>query len=153
MERRNVIGGGIAAGVTGLFAGGTAEAAAAQRTDGNDELVAGAINQLRQSLERQFDACELGPCQEIARVRQQQRTHLRSSQKYPDFIEVGIDVWDSVYDWHVKHSQQVTTARLADGRYAMTFMFTNLLLRVDQAPEYVGFGFDGEAPAAARPVR
>ena len=149
MERRDAIGTGLA-GLTGLFAGG-GEPAAAQRSEGNDELVAGAINALRTSLERQFDACELGPCREIATIRTQQRTFLRAAQKYPDFIEVGLDVWDSVYDFYVKHQQPVTAVRLADGRYAMTFMFTRLLLRVDQAPDYVGFGFDAERPAAGRP--
>jgi hypothetical protein len=151
MERRDVIGSGFA-GVTGLFASRAAPVSQRSDNNENDTLVAGAIDQLRTAFERQFDACDLGPCREIAAIRAQQRIFLRASQKYPDFIEVGLDVWERVYDFHLKHQQPLTAARLADGRYAMTFMFTTLLLRVDQAPEYVGFGFDGEPPAAARPV-
>jgi hypothetical protein len=150
MHRRDAIGNGLA-GVTGLFAAGGAGSAPQRQDNNDDQLVAGAINQLRATLERQFDACDLGPCREIAAIRTQQRTFLRASQKYPDFMEVGLDVWDRVYDFHLKHQQPITAGRLADGRYAMTFMFTNLLLRVDQALDYVGFGFDGEAPATGRP--
>jgi hypothetical protein len=113
--------------------------------------VASAIDQLRTALQRQFEACELGPCQEVASIRQQQRVFMRATQKYPDFIEVGIDIWESVYDWHVKHQQPVVSQRLPDGRYAMAFMFTNLLLRPDQAGNYVGYGFDGDQPPGRRP--
>jgi hypothetical protein len=143
VERRQVIGGGLAAGLASLTA--AAPGQAAQRGSGEDmTAVANAIDQLRTAIQRQFDACELGPCPEVASIRQQQRVFMRASQKYPDFIEVGIDIWESVYDWHVKHQQQVVSQRLPDGRYAMAFMFTNLLLRPDQAGNYVGFGFDGD---------
>ena len=37
-------------------------------------------------------------------------------------------------------------ARTADGRYAMVFMFTTLLLRPEQATDFVGYGFDADAP-------
>jgi hypothetical protein len=147
MERRNVIGGALA-GLTSVFAAPDAgePAQRASANNENDELVAAAIDDLRKSLERQFDACELGPCAPIDAIRQQQRVFLRSSQKYPDFIEVGLEVWESVYDWHLKHRQAVNAGRLPDGRYAMVFMFTNLLLRPDQAGSYVGYGFDGDTP-------
>ena len=80
---------------------------------------------------------------DIAQVRQQQRTFLRANHKYPDFIEVGTDVWESVYYWHVKHLQRIESSRLADGRYAITFLYTNVLMRPDLAPNYVGVAFDG----------
>jgi hypothetical protein len=34
----------------------------------------------------------------LSRVCDQQRSFLKAHQKFPDFIEVGIDVWESVYD-------------------------------------------------------
>jgi hypothetical protein len=55
-----------------------------------------------------------------------------------------LSVWEDVYDWHVRFHLPITAARLADGRYVLGFMFTNLLLRPDQALDYVGFGFDSE---------
>src|SRR3954469_14246251 len=105
VERRQIIGGGLAAGFASLTA--AAPAAAAQRGGDDMTAVANAIDQLRMAIQGQFDACELGPCAEIASIRQQQRVFMRATQKYPDFIEVGIDIWESVYDWHVKHQQQV----------------------------------------------
>jgi hypothetical protein len=63
-------------------------------------------------------------------------------QKYPDFIEVGIDVWDSVHDWHVRFQQPLNVTRVADGRYAMSFSFTTLILRPEMAGDYVGPPFD-----------
>lgn len=139
LERRNVIGSGLVAGVAGLLGGGPVDAAQGKEDDG---AVADAVDRLRRTVEQQFDACALGPCPHIDAVRRQQRTFLKTTQKYPEYIEVGIDVWESVYDWHVKHQQPVQAGRAADGRYMMLFMFTNLLLRPDQAPTYVGYGFD-----------
>lgn len=148
MERRNMIGGGLA-GLTGLLAADASPAvAAAQR----DDAAARELEGVRGVLARHFDAVQFGPNREISLIRQQQRLFLRSAQKYPDFLEVGIDVWEAVYDWLIRHHQPVTAGRMADGRYGMTFMFTTLLLRPEQAPNYVGFGFDGQTPPAA-PVR
>jgi hypothetical protein len=79
---------------------------------------------------------------ELARIREQQRTFLKANQKFPDFIDVGIDVWENVYDWHVRHQQPVAITRTANGRYVMTVMFTTLILRPEQTNSYVGYGFD-----------
>jgi hypothetical protein len=137
IERRGLIGSAVAAGVAGFAAGGASPAEAA-----DDGKVAAAVEGLRRSFERQFDSTELGPSPYISKIRQVQRTHLMAAQRYPAFIEVGIDTWEHVYDWHVKHLQQIQARQLADGRYAMTFMFTTLLLRPDLAPEYVGPPYD-----------
>jgi hypothetical protein len=39
---------------------------------------------------------------EIAEVRLRQVNFLRAEGRFPDFIDVGIDVWMGVYDWHIK---------------------------------------------------
>ena len=139
LERRRVIGSGVVAGVTGLL-GASAAANAAPADD--DARTAAAIDRLREVLEKQFEACELGACSHISRLRTAQRNWLASREKYPDFIEVGITIWERIYDWHIKHQQRPDARRLDDGRYAMTFMFTMLLLRPDQPPDYVGPPFD-----------
>ena len=139
VERRHVISGGLAAAMVGLAARGATGAVA---DDAGDAATAAAIANLQAMFERQFDGCELGPCSHIDRIRQVQRAHLAAREKYPDFIEVGIDLWDHVYDWHVKHRQPIDARRLADGRYAMTFMFTTLVLRPDQPPDYMSSPFD-----------
>ena len=143
VERRAVMGGSLLASLSTLMSPAGAEAAAADL-----EGVSDSIDQLRRTVERQFANVYTDKWQGVARVRQQQHTWMRSTQKYPDFIEIGLDVWDNIYDWHVVHQQPANMTRMADGRYAMLFMFTTLLLRPDQATDYVGFAFDADG---ARP--
>jgi hypothetical protein len=145
MERRAVVGGSLLAALSTLMSPASASAdaaAAAQNLDG----VSDSIDQLRRAVERQFANVYTDKWQGVARIRQQQHTWLRSAQKYPDFIEIGLDVWDNIYDWHVVHQQPVNTTRTSDGRYTMVFMYTTLLLRPDQAPDFVGFAFDADGP-------
>jgi hypothetical protein len=130
VDRRGLVRGGLVAGVASMVG---AEAAAAQ-----DAGIINAIDQVRVLLERQFDA---GPA--VAQVRAQQRQWMRSSQKFPDFIEIGIGIWEALHDWHVRFQQPLNVSRAADGRYVMAFHFTTLILRTDVDPGYVGPAFDG----------
>jgi len=104
MQRRNLVGGGMLAGAAALLGG--AEPAAAAKSDDSDAAAARAIENLKALLERQL---AISP--ELERIREQQRVYLKSNHKFPDFIEIGIDVWESVYDWHVRHQQPITAAR------------------------------------------
>ena len=138
MERRNLVGGGLIAGAAALLAADAAPAsAAAQRTGDDGEMIARAVDELTNVVQR---AQAVSP--ELARIREQQRVFLRANQKFPDFVDVGISVWESVYDWHVRHQQPLAIARTAEGRYVMTLMFTTLILRPEQDVNYVGFGYD-----------
>jgi hypothetical protein len=141
VPRRDLVGGGLVAGFAALVA---PEAEAATPPD--DEESAAAIPRLRVSFERQFVQTQRGRWRGVSRVRQRQRAWMRTSRKYPDFLEIGLDVWDNVYDWHVTFQQPVNMTRLADGRYAMAFLFTTLLLRPDQAVDFVGYPFDADTP-------
>jgi hypothetical protein len=146
VQRRDLMSGGLVAGLASLMAP-RAEAAPAADDDGQS---ATAINRFREAVERQFDQVYTGKWRGVSRVRQQQHTWMMSTRKYPDFIEIGIDVWDNMYDWHVAYRQPVNMTRLTDGRYAMTFMFTTLLLRPDQNPDFVGFAFDADSQGRPR---
>ncbi len=141
MERRHLVGGGLIAGLASLVATDSSDAASQRGNDG-DQLVASTINDLRRTFERQFDATQTLPWHGVTQIREQQRIFIKASQKYPDFMEVGIQVWESVYDWHVRHLQPVTMTRTTDGRYTMMFMFTTLLLRPDLDSSFIGVGFD-----------
>ena len=135
MDRRHLVSGGLAAAVAGAL--GTPAPASAQQREG-DERVAGAIADLQRTFER---SREVSP--ELTRIREQQRVFLRANHKFPDYMEIGIAVWEAVYDWHVRHARPVAVARTPDGRYAMTITeTTTLILRPEQADTYVGFGFD-----------
>jgi hypothetical protein len=139
IERRNLVGGGLLAGAAALV-GARGASAAAQRDPDDDNdgaIVAKAIADLQAVIERQH---AVSP--ELERIREQQRIFLKANQKYPDFIEVGVTVWEDVYDWHVRHRQPISMTRTGDGRYVMTVMFTTLILRPEQTGSYIGFGFD-----------
>ena len=145
IERRDVIGSGLVAGLAALVAPGHVEAA--PQRDGDDvQAVVNAVNNLRSTVRDQFEATRTAPWRGVGVIRAHQRQWLRSQQKYPDFIEVGVDVWESLHDWHVHYQQPINMARMTDGRYAMVFMFTTVLLRPELPPEYVGLPYDGEAP-------
>jgi hypothetical protein len=142
VERRQLVGGGIVAGLTALVAESPASAAPAAD---DSQMISGSIDQLRRTFEGQFDQTYAAVWRGVTRVRQQQRTWIKSTMKFPDFIEIGIEVWDNLYDWHVAHQQPLSMGRAADGHYTMTFMFTTLVLRPEQAPDYVGFPFDADS--------
>src|SRR5687767_8370515 len=113
VERRNLMGGGLAAGLAALVAGNEAEAAA--QRDGDSLQVSREIDDLRQSIE----GIDQRPWARVYQVRTQQQIWLRANHKYPDFIEIGYNVWDGLYDWHVRYQQSINVTRSADGRYLM----------------------------------
>ena len=132
MERRQLLSGGVVAGM------GTAlgfQRSGSQQPD--NEGVSTAIADLRQTIDH---GLQVSP--ELARIREQQRVFLRANQKFPDYIEIGIGVWESICDWHVRHLLPLQVTRTPDGRYSMAVMLTNLVLRPEQAETFVGFGFD-----------
>jgi hypothetical protein len=137
MERRKLIGSAIAAGVTGLVVADAPEAAAQ-----DDTGVINAVNSLKDSMQRQLNGFDPGASSSVVRVRQVQRMHLESARVYPAFMEVGFQVWEDLYDWHVRFQRTLDARRLADGRYVMTFMFTTIVLRPDQDPQYVSPAYD-----------
>jgi hypothetical protein len=137
VERRDVIGGGLAAGLVAAFGGPAGAQASRDPTGDVAELkVADAIDKLRQSIEHQHESAE------VSQIRSQQRTFLKANQKFPDFIDVGIDVWERMEDWHVKTLQPLAIVRTNDGRYGMTFLTTTLILQPQQVGTYISWGYD-----------
>jgi hypothetical protein len=137
MERRELMGGGLVAGLAAFAAPAPAAAEAAEE---EDKLVAKSIDDLRRAYEQQLRAPNIDD------VRRALREFLKSHQKYPDFLEVGVGVWEALYDWHVKHQQPIVARMLADGRYGITFMFTTVIMRPDQPDVYMGYPYDASEP-------
>lgn len=131
VERRNLVGGGLVAGITAMMA--PEAEAAAQRGDNTDAL-SRAVDDLRQTIQSNYN----NPWRVIAQLREQQRIWMRANYRYPDFIDIGIDIWEALYDWHVRFQQPLNVARMQDGRYVMSFMFTTFVMRPDQMPNYIG---------------
>jgi hypothetical protein len=78
----------------------------------------------------------------VTQVRDRQRAFLRQNQRFPEFIDIGIRVWEMLQDWHVENGQQMKITRTADGRYTMEFMTTQLVLRPEIADLEVGLAYD-----------
>jgi hypothetical protein len=76
------------------------------------------------------------------KVRGQMETFFRTTQKFPDFIDVGYNVFMDVYDWHIKNRQQLVVTRGPDGRYWLQFMFTTLIMRGEHDAGYIGIPYD-----------
>jgi len=79
---------------------------------------------------------------EIAAVRSRLTEYLRSQMKFPDFLEIGTDVWWTVYDWHVRNVQPIVLGRDPQGRYTLQFLATTLIVRPDLVPNYIGAPYD-----------
>jgi hypothetical protein len=88
-------------------------------------------------------AIAVGPgVTEIMPVRIKQMDYLKAQSKFPDFIDVGIDVWYAVYDWHVRLQQQLVLGRDAVGRYTLMLGFTALVLRPDAVANFISTPYD-----------
>jgi hypothetical protein len=78
----------------------------------------------------------------IGAIRDRLTVYLRSSGKFPDFCEIGTTLFYEVYDWHVKHGQQIQITKMADQRFTIQFMFTQLVVRWENDPNYIGQPYD-----------
>ena len=132
IARRDVMGAGL---VSSLLAGGAGGGGQAADRAGLDEI-ATAIRDWRKDYGTQQDF------HEIAGIRQRMTEFLRQQMKYPDFLDIGTDVWNAVYDWHVRNVQPIVLNRDVQGRYTLQFMATTLVLRPDLVPNYVGAPYD-----------
>jgi hypothetical protein len=140
VQRRTVIAGSVLGGalsaLTAPAQAAASQTAAQQVSDRLVEEIASAVRSVRDEIARQYTFWE------IAAVRDQMRTFLRANGKFPDFIEVGSDVWQQAYDWHVRFRQPLALGRTPDGRYTILLQATNLIMRPDMAPAFIGMGYD-----------
>lgn len=142
MTRRDV----VTAGVLGTLAVPAVDAAAAQ--DQDDAQTRAVLNQINQRLVEIHTALEAGLRGPgvgggfINDIRDRLTLHWRSAGKFPDFMEIGTSVFYDVYDWHVRHNQQIQIVAIAEQRFAIQFMFTQLIVRWEQAANYLGQPFD-----------
>jgi hypothetical protein len=79
---------------------------------------------------------------DLTDIRERQRTHFKINQKLPDCIDVGIRVWERIYDWHLENTLPLKISRAVDGRMEMEVMLTALVLRADIADAQIGVPYD-----------
>jgi hypothetical protein len=74
----------------------------------------------------------------IGQLRQSIEKFARASGKFPEYCDIGLGVFYEVYDWHVRHNQQVQIARVSEQRIMILFMFTQLIVRWENDASYIG---------------
>jgi hypothetical protein len=83
-----------------------------------------------------------GSFADILPVRQKLTDYLKAQGKFPDFVDVGTDVWFGVHDWHVRMHQDLVFGRDSGGRYTLMLGFTALVLRPEAIPGYISTPYD-----------
>jgi hypothetical protein len=131
ITRRELIAGGIGVGAVGTDTG----AAALQQ---DTQLLSGMLSELRE-IRR---AVSVEGTAAVAQIRDAQRVFFKNTGRFPEFVDVGFNVFQSVVDWLIAMQQPVTMNRIADGRYSVAFIGTTVVLRADFSDNYVGQGYD-----------
>jgi hypothetical protein len=122
-------------------------AGAEQRRD-EDEQTASSLKRLSDSVEsidRTLDSAFQSNRVTFGftvKIREYFTQYMRANNKFPDYMEVGINVFYDVYDWHIKNNRQMEVSRVLENRMAIRYMFTLLVLRQEQDPNYVGVPYD-----------
>jgi hypothetical protein len=78
----------------------------------------------------------------IGQLRRIQKQHFRTNGRFPAWIDVGIDVFESVYDWYIRNQQPLTVTREAPGRFTIPFFFSTIIGRPDVEPNYISMPYD-----------
>jgi hypothetical protein len=139
IDRRTLLAGSVMGSVLGALAGDSAAEANPGQDDRADRGIARvseAIAEIRDELrqERLFT--------EIRGVREAQVTFLRANAKFPDYIDVGIDAWFAVHDWHIRWQQPLAIGRDPQGRHTILLNETAIVMRIDAAPTFIGLPYD-----------
>lgn len=155
MNRRAALSGGLLAGLAGAV-WPTLHAAPPGRHAGDRDAAANApqaseraaaeiaevLREIRDELRRDRTSCAGVECRELEQVRANQRAFLRAQGKFPDFIDVSLDIWEKIYDYHVRVQLPTTVVRLPDGRYGLTHLMTTIVLRHEMAMPFISVGYD-----------
>jgi hypothetical protein len=142
ISRREV----VTAGVLGTLAtAGTAESAGTQSDvqalKEGFKALEDKLNEVRLSLDQGLFGNSMNSGR-VGQVKTVIEKYVKTGGKFPEYCEIGLAVFYDVYDWHVRHQQQIQITRIADQRMAVQFMFTQLILRWENDSNYVGIPFD-----------
>jgi hypothetical protein len=134
----------MTAGVMGPLASATAPARA-EAMDDLDRVVSEvrAVQLSVQRLNTSITEAARVTAGALADLRERFAVYLRTTGRFPEYIDVGVDVFYEAYDWHVRHQQPLQVSRQAGSRLALVFMYTQLVLRPEQERGFIGIPYDG----------
>lgn len=138
----------VTAGVLGTLASASApERAEAQRDQGEAILKEGlsrldaSVDEFRSTVEQGLRGNSMN-AGGVGLVKIELQRYVKTSGKFPEYCDIGVAIFFDVYDWHVRQQQQIQITRMADQRLAIQFMFTQLVLRWENAENYIGAAYD-----------
>ena len=140
ISRREV----VTAGVLGTLATSAADAGQSQSDSqlaANVKALEDKLNELKVTVEQGLRGNSMN-YGNVGQVKSAIEKYAKTSGKFPEYCEVGLSVFHDVYDWHVRHQQQIQITRIAEQRMAIQFMFTQLILRWENVETYVGTPYD-----------
>jgi hypothetical protein len=142
--RRAVVTGGL----LGSLAAGAGTAAASeteiQETQALRDILKGIedkLGEIKTSLDQGLRGSSM-TYGNVGQLRSTIEKYARVTGKFPDYCDVGLGIFYDVYDWHVRHQQQIQITRIAEQRIAIQFMFTQLILRWENVETYIGTPYD-----------
>jgi hypothetical protein len=152
VTRREVVTSGAIGALSSAALGGpmtgTAEGG---QSSSSSEAIVGALNQIDSKLRQIETALEIGHTQNtlafgsVVRIRELFTQFTRANFKFPDYCEIGLGVFYDLYDWHVRHGQELRFAQFQN-RLTLRFMFTQMILRPEHDPGYIGDPYDLTRP-------
>ena len=129
--------------MSGAFASRLRPAEAGEQQRGSQAASDAAIEQnladIRDALR---DLRHLTPSLDVTQIQDKQRLHFKVNQKFPNYIEIGLLVWERLSMWHLENHLPLKTARMPDGHMEMEFMFTILILKNELADQMIGNPYD-----------
>ena len=135
LSRRELLAGGAMT----HMAGGNA--AAAQRSGDSARDSADALQAFSQVLE-QIRGQHTVATSVFIQLRDRQRQFYRLNQRFPECIDVGIRVWESMQEWHIRHLRPLNINRAGDGRWQMDFIMSVIVLKHELPDNEVGQAYD-----------
>jgi hypothetical protein len=152
IDRRQLLSSSMAAGLVGLTDvadKGTPAAVVAAGDDGGGGQTPRDMADLARAIDSMSAALATAIGQshrftEISSIRTAQKDFLTAHAKMPDIIEVGVNVWFDVYDWHIKWQQPINMGRDAGNRRTIALFETLVVLQIDSPPNFVGQPYDSK---------
>jgi hypothetical protein len=107
--------------------------------DPNDAAIDGDLKDIRDAVR---EVSRLTPSADITLIQERQRFHFKANQRFPSYIEVGLQVWQRLFMWHLENHLPLKAGQTPDGRMGLEFMFTTLILKPELPDTMVGNPYD-----------
>lgn len=133
MSRRKLLAGGL------VLAAVETPVNAAAAAGGQGEAV---LEEILREVRGIHVAVESQGAAAVAKIRESRRAFLKNTAKFPEFVDVGVNVFEATIDWLMSLQQPVAVTRLPDGRYTVPLLGTTVVLRPDYPDDHVGQGYD-----------